>query len=80
MAGAPTHSTPSSGPAKDVPTLWPYSDGDEEIINKAIKMFSDNNQYDSLRSMKLSTEIDCVFHGSLCVLYTDIFIFCFISS
>ena len=28
-----------------------------ETINKAIKMFSDNNQYDSLRSMKLSTEI-----------------------
>jgi endo-beta-N-acetylglucosaminidase D len=37
MASAPTHSAPSKGPAKDVPTLWPYSDGDEEIINKAIK-------------------------------------------
>ena len=37
MAGAPTHSAPGSGPAKDIPTLWPYSDGDEEIINKAIK-------------------------------------------
>ena len=43
MAGAPTHSAPGSGPAKDIPTLWPYSDGDEEIINKAIKIAHKDN-------------------------------------
>lgn len=37
MSGAPDQETPREGPAKDVPTIWPYSEGDEEIVNKAIK-------------------------------------------
>jgi len=37
MAGAPDEGTPTEGPAKDVPTIWPYSEGDEEIVSKAIK-------------------------------------------
>ena len=37
MAGAPDHGTPSEGPAKDVPTVWPYSDADDKIANAAIK-------------------------------------------
>lgn len=37
MAGAPDQGTPTEGPAKDVPTIWAYTDGDEEIAKKAIK-------------------------------------------
>lgn len=37
MAGAPDQGTPTAGPAKDIPTIWPYSDGDEEIVKKALK-------------------------------------------
>lgn len=37
MAGAPDHGTPSEGPARDVPTVWPYSDADDQIANAAIK-------------------------------------------
>lgn len=37
MAGAPDQGTPTKGPAKDNPTIWPYSDADEEIVKKALK-------------------------------------------
>lgn len=37
MAGAPDQGTPTAGPAKDTPTLYPYSEADEEIVNKAVK-------------------------------------------
>lgn len=37
MASAPDKGTPIAGPAKDNPTLWPYSDGDDEIVDKALK-------------------------------------------
>jgi hypothetical protein len=35
MAGSPDKKTPTEGPAKDVPAVWMYSKGDEEIVNKA---------------------------------------------
>lgn len=37
MAGAPDQGTPKEGPAKDVVSIWPYSDADDEIAKKAIK-------------------------------------------
>ena len=37
MAGEPEKSAPKEGPAKDVPTVWMYTDADEEIVNKAAK-------------------------------------------
>jgi len=37
MAGAPGESINKAGPAKDVPTVWLYSKGDEDIVNKAEK-------------------------------------------
>ena len=37
MAKAPDEGTPTAGPAKDVPSVYPYSDADEEIVNKAVK-------------------------------------------
>lgn len=37
FAGAPDEGTPVKGPAKDNPTIWPYSDADEEIVRKGIK-------------------------------------------
>ena len=40
------------GPAKDVPTLWPYSDGDEEIINKAISNQSIGSGKDIIKKGK----------------------------
>ena len=35
MAGSLDKKTPTEGPAKDVPAVWMYSKGDEEIVNKA---------------------------------------------
>lgn len=35
MAGSPDKKTPQEGPAKDVPAVWMYSKGDEDIVNKA---------------------------------------------
>ena len=52
MASAPTHPAPKNGPAKDVPTLWPYSDGDEEIINKAISNQSIGSGKDIIKKGK----------------------------
>lgn len=37
FAGAPDEGTPTEGPAKDNPTIWPYSDADEEIVRKGLK-------------------------------------------
>ena len=37
MAKAPDEGTPKAGPAKDVPSVYPYSSADEEIVNKAVK-------------------------------------------
>ncbi len=37
MAGEPEISSPKEGPAKDVPTVWMYTDADEEIVNRAAK-------------------------------------------
>lgn len=37
MAGAPNMDTPKEGPAKDVPTIWMYTDAEEEIVVKAAK-------------------------------------------
>ena len=37
MARSPDDGTPSAGPAKDVPSVYPYSKADEEIVTKAIK-------------------------------------------
>lgn len=37
MAGEPETSTPKEGPAKDVPTVWMYTQAEEEIVNKAAK-------------------------------------------
>ena len=37
MAASPDNGSPIEGPAKDVPTIWPYSKGDEEIAKRAIK-------------------------------------------
>ncbi len=37
MAGAPDDDAPKAGPAKDVPAVWMYSQGDEDIVNKAAK-------------------------------------------
>ena len=37
FAGAPDQGAPTEGPAKDVPTVWPYSDADEEIVKKGLK-------------------------------------------
>jgi hypothetical protein len=37
MAGSPDQGTPTAGPAKNTPTLYPYSEADEEIVNKAVK-------------------------------------------
>ncbi len=37
MAGSPENGTPKEGPAKDVPSVYPYSDADEEIVNRAAK-------------------------------------------
>jgi hypothetical protein len=35
MAGAPDKSINKAGPAKDVPTVWLYSKGDEDIVSAA---------------------------------------------
>ena len=35
MAGSPGKKTPTEGPAKDVPAVWMYSKGDEDIVNHA---------------------------------------------
>jgi hypothetical protein len=37
MAGEPEKSAPKAGPAKDMPTVWMYTDAEEEIVNKASK-------------------------------------------
>lgn len=37
MAAAPDGDTPEEGPAKDVPAVWMYSKGEEEIVNRAAK-------------------------------------------
>lgn len=37
MAGEPEKSSPKEGPAKDMPTVWMYTDADEEIVNRAAK-------------------------------------------
>lgn len=37
MASAPDGDTPKEGPAKDVPAVWMYSKGEEDIVNKAAK-------------------------------------------
>ena len=37
MARSPDDGTPTAGPAKDVPSVYPYSSGDEEIVNRAVK-------------------------------------------
>lgn len=37
MAGAPDESINKAGPAKDIPAVWLYSKGEEEIVNKAEK-------------------------------------------
>lgn len=37
MAGEPETSSPKEGPAKDVPTVWMYTDADEQIVAKAAK-------------------------------------------
>ena len=35
MAGAPEKGTHKAGPAKDVPAVWMYSQGEEDIVKKA---------------------------------------------
>lgn len=37
MAGEPEKSAPKEGPAKDVPTVWMYTDAEEDIVNRAAK-------------------------------------------
>lgn len=37
MAAAPDGDTPKEGPAKDVPSVWMYSKGEEDIVRKAAK-------------------------------------------
>lgn len=37
MAGAPDESINKAGPAKDVPSVWLYTKGEEDIVNKAEK-------------------------------------------
>ena len=37
MAAAPDGETPKEGPAKDVPAVWMYSKGEEDIVKKAQK-------------------------------------------
>ena len=37
MAGAPDKPIAKEGPAKDVPAVWMYSKGEEEIVNRAAK-------------------------------------------
>ena len=37
MAGAPDRGTPKSGPVKDNPTVWMYTDAEVDIVNKAEK-------------------------------------------
>ena len=37
MAGEPETSAPKEGPAKDVPTVWMFTDAEEEIVAKAAK-------------------------------------------
>jgi hypothetical protein len=37
MAGEPEKSAPKDGPAKDQPTVWMYTNADEEIVNRAAK-------------------------------------------
>lgn len=37
MAGAPNKSIAKAGPAKDIPTVYMYSKGEEDIVKKAQK-------------------------------------------
>ena len=37
MAGAPDIPIDSEGPAKDIPAVWMYSKGEEDIVNRAAK-------------------------------------------
>ena len=37
MAGAPDKPIAKEGPAKDVPAVWMYSKGEEDIVNQAQK-------------------------------------------
>ena len=37
MAGSPDDDSPIAGPAKDKPSVYPYSEADEEIVTKAVK-------------------------------------------
>lgn len=37
MAGEPEKSAPIAGPAKDMPTVWMYTDAEEDMVNKAAK-------------------------------------------
>jgi len=37
MAGEPERSAPTAGPAKDMPTVWMYTDAESEKVHKAAK-------------------------------------------
>ncbi len=37
MAGQPNHDVPEKGPGKDQPTIWMYTDAEEDIVKKAAK-------------------------------------------
>jgi len=37
MAGEPDKAAPKEGPAKDMPTVWMYTDAESDIVNKAAK-------------------------------------------
>jgi len=37
MAGEPEHSAPKEGPAKDMPTVWMYTDAESDIVDRAAK-------------------------------------------
>lgn len=37
MAAQPGHDIPRNGPGKEMPTIWMYTDAEEEIVNKAAK-------------------------------------------
>jgi len=43
-AGQPGYEAPSEGPASDTPTLWAYTDEEDEMIKKSAKAMGFNNK------------------------------------
>ena len=58
MAAAPEDGAPIHGPARDVVSIWPYTDADEEIAKRGIK--NQGAKVHTLASKGQSQELETV--------------------